>query len=343
MKSGAAQLITVARVLCAALLFVCVLILSSCEAENIFNEILPRIAGTGAIGDPDENRAGAAAGAAGLQFTEKTPYDDDTCIVVNTTADVYKYADRTSARLTQILFDEPAQVLERTDLWIKLRVDERIEGWVRSRGLDGDWTCVDGRRYTERIVITDREKQIYSHPRNGIVIRDVGMGTELYVVSKSDNVYQVALPGNLTGWISENGVFQLNAGEEIKKTTADIFAQSCAKFRGVSYLRGGLSFLGIDSAGMLYVAAKINGVRLPRDFEGQYANGDQVPGALGAAETGDVLFFSPNSQSSEISDSGIYTGDGKFIHANQHTGKVQYEDISDPYFQQRILGVKRYF
>ena len=278
-----------------------------------------------------------------MQFTEKSPYDAFTAVVVNTTADVYSEADRTSVRLTQLLFDEPIDILEQDDLWAKIMVDDDIEGWIRTRNFDMDWTCVDGRRYTERIVITDREKQIFSHARSGIVIRDVGMGTELYVVSKSDNVYQVALPGNLTGWISETGVFQLNAGEAIKKTTAEIFTQSCAKFRGVSYLRGGLSFLGIDGAGMLFVAAKINGVRLPRDFEGQFAKGEFVYGELDELKTGDVLFFSRDGQSMRINASGVYTGDGKFIHANQHTGKVQYEDIGDPYFKQRLLGVKRYF
>ena len=322
-----------------AFFIVSAFLLSSCEISNIRDIILPRIAGTGAVGDAVDNRKPGG----GFQFTERTPYDENTAVVVNTTADVYSEADRTSMRLTQLLFDEPVEILERTELWVRVRVDERVEGWARVRGLDDDWTCVDGRRYTERIIVTDREKQIYSHPRNGIVIRDVGMGTELFVVSKSDNVYQVALPGNLTGWISENGVFQLSANEEIKRTTAEIFVQSYSKFRGTSYLRGGLSFQGIDGAGLLFVAAKINGVPLPRDFEGQYASGETVYSSLESLNIGDVLFFSPNSQSSEITDSGIYTGEGKFMHASLHTGKVQYEDVNDPYFQQRILGVKRYF
>ena len=312
----------------------CAFVLSSCDASLIRDALLPRIMGSAAANDPV---------AGGMKFTEKTPYDEDTVVVVNTTVDVYSEPDRTSTRLTQLLFDEPVQILEQTELWIRLRVDDQIDGWVRKRGLDSDWTCIDKRRYSERIIITDREKQIYSHPRNGIVIRDVGMGTELYVVSKSDNVYQVALPGNLTGWISENGVFQLDVNEEIKKTTAEIFTQSCSKFRGTSYLLGGISFHGIDGAGMIYVAAKINGIRLPRDYDGQFAKGEFVYDSLDDLEVGDVLFFSVSNQSTKISDAGVYMGDGQFIHANQHTGKVQYENISDLYVQQRILGVKRYF
>jgi len=310
------------------------LLLTSCDAASVRAAFFPLLQESG-----DDGNAGGGM----LVFSEKTPYDDNTAVVVNTTADVYADPDRTSARLTQLLFGEPVQILGQYDRWINLKINERVEGWVRYRNLDGDWTCVDGRRYTGRIIITNREKQIYSHPRNGIVIRDVGMGTELFIIGKSDNVYQVALPGNLTGWVSEVGAFQLGVDEEIKKTTAAIFAQSCEKFRGVSYLRGGISFQGVDGAGMLYVAAKINGLPLPRDFEGQCAEGEFTDEGIDAPEPGDVLFFSAVRESPIVGDAGIYTGDGKFIHANQHTGKVQYEDIGDPYFQQRLLCVKRYF
>ena len=327
-----------------ALAAACVFLFTSCDASVAVETILPWLAENRAA----EGRDGAGGGSGGdasgvLVFSEKSEYGPDTAVVVNTTADVYAEPNRRSRRLTQLLFDEPVQIIDRDELWVMLSVDGRTEGWVRSRDIDSDWTCIDTRRYTERIVITDREKQIYSHPRSGIVIRDVGMGTELFVVSKSDTVYQVALPGNLTGWISANGTFELGAHETIKKTTAEIFAQSAVKFKGASYLLGGLSFHGIDSAGIIYIAAKVNGADLPRDFDGQFARGDLTPGGLEALEIGDVLFFSANGQSTEISNAGVYTGDGQFIHANQHTGRVQYEDVADLYYQQRVLGVKRYF
>ncbi|MDR3120679.1 MAG: SH3 domain-containing protein [Clostridiales bacterium] len=361
--------------LIAALFFVFALFFSSCDAASVRAAVLPP--------EPTTRPQGAAdAGGGGLQFTEKSPYDKNTVVAVNTAVDVYERADKTSARLTQLLFDEPAQVLERSGQWVRLNTGGRAEGWVRARDLDGDWTCVDGRRYTGRIVITNREKQIYSQPRNGAVIRDISMGTELFVIGKSDNLYQVALPGNLTGWVFENGTFQLDGGEKITKTTAEIFAQSCVKFKGTSYLEGGVGFAGIDGAGLLYIAAKVNGVALPRGLAEQFTSGEAVPvaavaalvsvesetsaapevtevseAALAAAipaatpgspiaaalKVGDVLFFSLNEGETTVSDIGIYTGEGKFIHANRRNGKVQYEDAAAAYYQQRILGVRRYF
>jgi cell wall-associated NlpC family hydrolase len=265
---------------------------------------------------------------------------------------------------------------------------------------------VDPRRYSGRIVITNREKQVYSHPRNGIILRDVGLGTELFFYTRSDNVYEVALPGNMIGWISESGTFQLDVDEQIKKTDAEVFVQTCDKFRGTSYLQGGMSTLGIDSAGILYLAMKINGIKAVSDLDGQFALGAEVevedPNNLTEDELiiGDVLFFSsrralinaaentdggdggqatsndeqaisdgsqvminderaigdsgqPASKNVQaisdadldlrIDDAGIYIGEGKFLHASQHTGKVQTEVIVDEYYKQRLVGVRRYF
>ena len=270
-------------------------------------------------------------------------YDENTAVVVNTAVDVYRDADKTSTRLTQLLFNQPVRIIERNDQWVQLMADDRTVGWSRSRNIDGDCTCVEPRHYIGRIIITNREKQIYSHPnpRNGIVVRDVGMGTELFVHSKSDNVYEVALPGNLIGYISENGTFQLDIDEKIKKTSAEIFAQSCEKFRGTSYLQGGVSFQGIDGAGILYITMKINGVSIPHDLAGQYALGiDVEPDDV---KIGDVFFFGSVNEGNELSNAGVYVGDGKFIQASQHAGKVLLTEVSDPYYQQRLKGIKRYF
>ncbi|MDR1438986.1 MAG: C40 family peptidase [Clostridiales bacterium] len=304
-------------------------------------------------------QAGEQAQAGAAASGERPPYGERTAVVVSTAADIYEDADNTSRRLTQILFDQPVSVLEPGAQWAKVETLGGAQGWTRARNVDGDWACIDRRRYEARIVITSKNKQIYSHPRNGIVVRDVGMGTELFVISKAESVYEVALPGNMTGWLSENGTFQLDAAESIKKTTAEIFAQSCEKFRGTSYLQGGVSFQGIDGAGLLYAAMKINGVPLPHDLGGQMLVGEGV--GAGEAAVGDVFFFSAaglggdgNSDGGEarfgsaaggagLSDAGVYMGDGKFLHASQHAGKVMYDDISDPYYQQRLYSVRRYF
>ena len=282
-------------------------------------------------------------------------YDNNTFVVINTTTDVFESADKTSLRVTQLLFNQPVQVVAQNDRWAKVTVDENdASGWVRAREIDSDWTCIDPRRYQGRIVITSREKQVYSHPRNGTVLRDVGMGTELFFYTRSDNVYEVALPGNLIGWISESGTFQLDVDEAIKKTSADIFVQSCEKFIGVSYLLGGVGSLGIDSAGIIYIAMKINGVSVPHDFNGQFECGEDVaiPDTENLEDSeltvGDILFFSSGRALSDnehirFDDAGVYLGEGKFLHASQHTGRVQQNDVDDEYYKQRLKGVKRYF
>ncbi|MDR1061850.1 MAG: C40 family peptidase [Clostridiales bacterium] len=348
------------------------LLCSGCSGDSIVI-----VGGDGPIGFFVQQRdeSPATSRAAGDTLAGRPPYDRQTSVVVSTAADIYEEADNTSKRLTQALFDQPVKILETSGQWALAEADGGARGWTRARNVDGDWACIDRRRFDARIVVTSKNKQIYSHPRNGIVVRDVGMGTELFVISKSESVYEVALPGNVTGWLSENGTFQLDAGEDIKRTTAAIFAQSCEKFRGTSYLQGGVSFQGIDGAGLLYAAMKVNGVALPRDLGGQMLAGAAV--GFEEAEVGDVFFFGAGGAASgepgggepggaepgggaagyagaagaagaspdsgALNDAGVYMGDGKFLHASQHAGKVMYDDISDPYYQQRLLAVRRYF
>ncbi|MDR1439933.1 MAG: C40 family peptidase [Clostridiales bacterium] len=387
--------------LCVAALFA-LLLFSGCGGESLLDAFYRQPAA-------GEDMPEGVPGAPNTALSGRSPYDKRTAVVVSTAADIYASADNTSKRLTQVLFDRPVRILEASGQWIRVDTGRGAEGWMRAHNADSDWTCIDWRRYAGRIVVTSKNKQIYSSPRNGIVVRDVSMGTELFVISKSENVYEVALPGNLTGWLSENGTFQLDVREAIKETTAAIFAQSCEKFRGTSYLQGGVSYQGIDGAGLLYASAKVNGVLLPGDLDGQFMMGVGV--GLEEISVGDVLFFSSAATSAyadaiaagaavgadaggsggdagglgageagagesasadsnagadadatpgggdpdgidpdgidpdvELYDAGVYVGDGRFIHASQHAGKVMYEDLgADPYYQQRLYAIRRYF
>ena len=86
---------------------------------------------------------------------------------------------------------------------------------------------------------------------------------------------------------------------------------------------------------------KINGVSVPHDLAGQYAMGEDVK--ADDVKVGEVFFFGSASEGNELTNVGVYTGDGKFIQASQHAGKVLLTEVSDPYYQQRLKGIKRYF
>ncbi len=93
---------------------------------------------------------------------------------------------------------------------------------------------------------------------------------------------------------------------------------------GVPYRYGGMTPRGFDCSGFVcYVYEEGIGKKLPRTAKAQsrYAKIVDVEELL----PGDILFFDTSNRG-EINHTGIYIGDGKFIHAS--SGKVYAVTIS---------------
>lgn len=273
---------------------------------------------------------------------EETGTDNDTKgVITDTVVDVFRDPDIKSERVTQAIFNQPAVILEDRENWVLVKVVDGYTGWIKSKYLDRNCSSIDENKYKYRIVVTGKEKKISSNPKGGITIKDVVMGTEFYIKNKVDGAYEVALPGNITGWITETGTIQLKLNEHIPHTTAADFGETALKFKGTSYLWGGVSSWGMDCSGLTYICSRINGIDLPRDADQQFEIGKEVPS--GSMMKGDLVFFSTNTDLKDISHVGIYLGDNQFIHAGKGKGFVVVNSLNEKYYSSRIVGVKRIF
>jgi cell wall-associated NlpC family hydrolase len=113
------------------------------------------------------------------------------------------------------------------------------------------------------------------------------------------------------------------------------------KMKGVSYMIGGTSALGIDSSGLIHICAFINGMDIPRDLQIQYETGDKID--IQNIRSGDLIFFSSKNDGDTLLSAGVYTGNGNFIHANPLKGYVTYDSLDDNYYSERIAGIRRIF
>lgn len=86
------------------------------------------------------------------------------------------------------------------------------------------------------------------------------------------------------------------------------------KWNGVRYRLGGKSRRGVDCSGLTMMVYKKFGVSLPHWDEKQYRKGARVP--KGREKPGDLVFF--NEHGRGISHVGIYSGNGKLIHASDY-------------------------
>lgn len=87
---------------------------------------------------------------------------------------------------------------------------------------------------------------------------------------------------------------------------------------GVRYQLGGQTRHGIDCSGLTMMVYKKFGVSLPHWDDKQYRMGVSVP--KGKEQPGDLVFF--NEHGRGISHVGIYSGNGKLIHASDYFNKV---------------------
>jgi cell wall-associated NlpC family hydrolase len=97
--------------------------------------------------------------------------------------------------------------------------------------------------------------------------------------------------------------------------------------------------IGFDCSGfVVYVYRDVLGMQLPRTTAAQY----DYPSRHARREklaTGDLVFFDTSGRG--VSHVGIYVGEGRFVHAPNHGGRVRLDRLDDRYWQQRYLGARR--
>lgn len=108
--------------------------------------------------------------------------------------------------------------------------------------------------------------------------------------------------------------------------------------RGVPYRNGGTApDTGFDCSGFVRYVLGRHGITAPRQTAEQFAAG--APVAPGKLRPGDLIFFSTVAPGA--SHVGIAIDDDEFVHAPSSRGVVRVERLALPYWQRRVVGVRR--
>lgn len=106
---------------------------------------------------------------------------------------------------------------------------------------------------------------------------------------------------------------------------------------GTPYVRGGSTPGGFDCSGFVSWAFKNVGVQLPRTAREQSVVGERISN-IEDMRAGDIVAFRHPRRGYHT---GIYVGDGKFIHSPRKRTRVRINSLSDPYFSKTLLGARR--
>lgn len=193
------------------------------------------------------------------------------------------------------------------------------------------------------LVVSDRSP-IYRERRvDSPVLYEAPRAMKLVVVSQADDWYGVMMVDRSIGWIAAQFVrltnTELVAG--VPTTQGSEFGrrvvQEAYKYLGVPYVWGGNGFSGLDCSGLVQQCYKSQGVILPRVSREQFNVG--TPVNWNELQPGDRLYFASDGR--RIDHTGIYIGNGQFIHASGRRNAVCIDNLFNPRYWSMFVGAKR--
>ena len=128
-----------------------------------------------------------------------------------------------------------------------------------------------------------------------------------------------------------------NAAGKPSSSGAAILAEA-QKHLGAPYVWGGASPAGFDCSGFVYYVLKTQGIPSYRTPEDQFRQGTPVDKSQ--LQPGDIVYFY-GTYADRISHTGIYAGNGQFIHAPNSRSVVSYSNLESGYWADHYYGARR--
>ena len=264
-----------------------------------------------------------------------------TQVVVVPAANMYSAPSDRSAVVSQAIYGSNVILLTALGEWSKIQTDDHYKGWTPSRYLRliqsgagyataGPTVQVDSlfaNVYHEADV--SRQKPVVTIPFAArLEVIAEGKGNE-------EGWLQVRLPDKRSEWIQSSDVVA-----DPKPLSAPESIELAKRFLGLPYLWGGRSSFGFDCSGFTQMLVHARGFNMPRDADQQAAWKGVTPVESKHLKPGDLVFF--GSGPDKITHTGMYIGDGQFIHDSTNGRPVvQISRLDDQPWVQLLVACRR--
>jgi len=268
-----------------------------------------------------------------------------------TVTPVRQEPSESSEQLTQLLFGEVCEVLDRLPRWTKIRST-----------LDGQEGWVDFKMLTSASNLSP----LTSHLPATVVAVPMAIATDMETSEELMLTLGTRLPNYAHGTfevlnkkylINPNCVNCLEDASLQNGSTASYTLEArgqeiCAiaqTLLNAPYLWGGKNVMGMDCSGFTQVVYSVFGINLLRNAREQITQGTEVA-SLAEAQPGDLAFFDHadrDPKATNISHVGLLLDNKKIIHCS---GCVHIDDIDEMGIRlangeltHHLVGIKRYF
>jgi cell wall-associated NlpC family hydrolase len=230
--------------------------------------------------------------------------------------------------VSQTIYGSNVTLLTARGEWSRIQTADHYKGWVPSRHLrlvqNGAGYATSGAtvRVDSLFANVYREPDVTRHKP----VLTIPYETRLEVIADEevpsaksadekkgadkrnhDGWLQVRLPDKRSAWIQASDVVS-----DPKPLSIPESIELAKRFLGLPYLWGGSSSFGFDCSGFTQMLVRARGSNMPRDADKQAAWSGVAPVDPKDLQPGDLLFF--GSSPRDISHTGMFIGDGQFIH-----------------------------
>ncbi len=255
-------------------------------------------------------------------------------------ADMHSTPSEDSGVVSQAILSSDVMVLEVNGDWVKVRTDDQYTGWMPlldlvakagAAGYSGEGTMA---QVTSMFAHIYRETDVTKHQplltapfESRLAVIDEMTGDARWL--------KVQLPDGAVGFV-QHGDVTLSPKPLSIPESIDL----AKRFLGLPYTWGGSSSYGYDCSGFTQMLERSRGIIMPRDADLQAAWSGVMTVKRDELKPGDLLFF--GSSPEHITHTGMYIGNGEFIHATTHDHPVvQISRLDDQPWTRILVATRR--
>jgi cell wall-associated NlpC family hydrolase len=257
---------------------------------------------------------------------------NSTQVVVVPVANMYSAPSAESDVVSQAIYGSNVTLLVARGEWSRVQTPDHYKGWISSHYLrlvqSGNGYATSGPTVQVESLFANvyREPDITRHKP----VLTIPFETRLEVSQEEerppetkrpknrddkkeaakashDGWLQIRLPDKRSAWIQSGDVVA-----DPKTLGIPESIELAKRFLGFPYLWGGRSSFGYDCSGFTQMLVRARGINMPRDADQQAAWSGVMSVDRKDLQPGDLLFF--GSSPKDITHTGMYIGDGQFIH-----------------------------